>query len=202
MPTARRHGGRVGRSRGLTLVEVLMVVLVMSVVAAMLIPQVGTDNTDKLLGAAEVLAAELENARGLAIANDTHYRITFDPAGNRLYLEHSGANSAFDPLPPSPFRRYDDPATRQTTVLSELPFPAPFVVLQTVVSAPSANPTTTIEFSPLGNTMSRQETFIWLGCGSGSTARYLSVKVAPATGLVEINSPLAALPTGTGLVTN
>ena len=179
-----------------------MVVVVMSVLAAMMIPLVGTDTTDKLTAAAEVLAAELENARGLAIANDSSYRLTFNLASNRFDLQHSGANIAFDPLPPSPFRRYDDSATQQTTVLSELPFPRATVVLQTVVTAPSATPTTNVEFTPLGSTTSTQETIIWLGCGSGTTARFLSVHVDPATGLVEINQPRRALPTGTGLVTN
>jgi type II secretory pathway pseudopilin PulG len=186
----------------MTLIELLMTLLVMGIVAAMLIPLFGADTTDKLLAVAEIVAADLEHARALAVANGSTYRLTFDVAGNRYFLNHSGTNSALNTLPPSAFRRNDDPSDRHTTVLSELPITNPSVRLATVVCAPAAAAVNDVEFGPLGNTTRPQETSIWLACGSGTTARYISLRVAPVTGMVEISRPLAALPTGTELLTN
>jgi prepilin-type N-terminal cleavage/methylation domain-containing protein len=188
--------------RGFTLVELLMTLVVMGVLVAALIPLLDADTPDKLNAAADIVAADLENARALAVANGSTYRVTFNVAGGKYFLEHTGASTALDTLPPSAFRRYDDPATRQTTVLAELPLAAPPVRIATVVAAPSATAVSDVEFGPLGNTIRPQETVIWLSCGVGSSARHISIHVNPATGLVEVNLPLARLPTGTGLLVN
>jgi hypothetical protein len=71
-----------------------------------------------------------------------------------------------------------------------------------VVAAPSATVVSNVEFGPLGSTTRPQETVVWLSCGAGSSERHVSIHVNPATGLAEVNLPLARLPTGTGLIAN
>jgi prepilin-type N-terminal cleavage/methylation domain-containing protein len=119
--------------RGFTLVELLMTLVVMGVLAAALIPLLDADTPDRLNAAAEIVAADLENARALAVANGSTYGVTFDVSAGKYYLQHTGTSSALNTLPPSPFRRHDDPASKQTTVLAELPLAAPPVRLATVV---------------------------------------------------------------------
>jgi Tfp pilus assembly protein FimT len=172
-----------------------MTIAVLGILAAILIPQLGGDLPERLQAGAQVVSADLDYARSLAVANNTSYRITFDTAGNRYALRHSGPNGQFNTLPRSPFQQSDDPVDQQTTKLGMLPIPEPGVKLVTIVAMQgSPQATTSIEFTPLGGTTSTSPTVVWLACGSGTLRRYISIGVDPITGLVTIGSPVAAVP--------
>jgi Tfp pilus assembly protein FimT len=172
-----------------------MTIAVLGILAAILIPQLGGDLPERLNSGAQVVSADLDYARSLAVANNTNYRITFDTAGNRYVLSHSGANPQFNTLPSSPFRQNDDPVDQQTTKLGMLPIPEPGVKLVTVVTlSGSPQTTTSIEFTPLGGTTSSNPTAVWLASGNGTLRRYISIGVDPITGLVTIGRPVAAMP--------
>ena len=180
---------------GLSLVELLLTIAVLGILAAILIPQLSGDLPERLKAAAQVVAADLDYARSLAVANNTTYRITFDPSTNQYVLRHSGASAQFNTLPPSPHRQNDDPVTQQTTNLATLPIPEPGVRLAAVVQMQGAGQTTSqIEFNALGGTTSPQQSIVWLACGRGGACRFLSVAVDPITGLVTIGSPVSTLP--------
>src|SRR5688500_9883392 len=66
--------------RGLTLVELLITLAVISIVAALLIPQLGQQIPDQLSAVAQIVASDLEYSRALAVANNSQYRITFELA--------------------------------------------------------------------------------------------------------------------------
>ena len=51
-----------------------------------------------------------------------------------------------------------------------------------------------VEFGPLGETTQSEPTVIWLSSGEGSSRRYISVSIAPVTGLSSIGSFQAATP--------
>src|SRR5262245_40709807 len=110
-----------GRRYGLTLIELLLTIAILGILAAILIPQLTGDLPERLNSGAQVVSADLDYARSLAVANNSSYRITFDPTNNLYYLRHSGTNPNFNPLPASPFRQTDDPVDQQTTKLSALP---------------------------------------------------------------------------------
>src|SRR5947207_13957120 len=114
---------------GLTLIELLLTIAVLGILAAILIPQLTGDLPERLSAGAQVVSADLDYARSLAVANNSSYRVTFEPDNNRYYLRHSGTSPQFNTLPQSPFRQTDDPADQQTTNLSVLPIPAPGVRL-------------------------------------------------------------------------
>jgi prepilin-type N-terminal cleavage/methylation domain-containing protein len=180
---------------GLTLVEVLLTIAVLGVLAAILIPQLSGDLPERLTAAAQVVAADLDYARSLAVANNSTYRLSFDPANNRYRLRHSGTSAQFNTLPPSPFRENDDPVTQQTTNLATLPIPEPGVRLLAVVQMQSGGQSTNeIEFNGLGGTTAPQASVVWLGCGRGALRRFISISVDPITGLVTIGSPVSAMP--------
>jgi prepilin-type N-terminal cleavage/methylation domain-containing protein len=196
---ARGPGARA--ARGLSLIELLLAVAILSILAAALIPQLGQQVPDQLLAAAEVVAADLEYARSLAVANASTYRITFTPTDNRYVLRHSGANTLLHVLPKSPFRDSDDTPDHQTTDLDDLPLMQPAVELSRIVSQGSTVAAVTdVEFSPLGGTSRAEPTVVWLSCGSGPDGRYVSIAINPVTGIVEIEPLTKTLPVNVSAV--
>jgi type II secretory pathway pseudopilin PulG len=174
----------------------LLTIAVMSILAAAIIPQLTSDLPERLNAAAQVVAADLDYARSLAVANDSTYKIFFQPADNRYFLQHSGPNALLCVLPRTPFRQNDDPPTQQTTRLGDLPIPEPGVRLVGVVVMQGAGQSAThVEFTALGSTTSKYESVVWLVCGSGASVRYIPVHVNPVTGLSEIGAIQTALPT-------
>jgi prepilin-type N-terminal cleavage/methylation domain-containing protein len=184
---------------GFSLVELLIVITVMGIVAALAMPSVNPGTHERLQGAAQVIAGDLAYARGLAVANNSSYRFTFDTKNNRYTLAHSGVNAAFNVLPPSPFHSSADSPTQDIFDLNTLPSlggGAQLCADGTAGSSPA--PVTTLEFGPLGQTTATDPTAIWLTAGVGTVARYISVSVNPVTGLATVgvfqgNGPPSAI---------
>ena len=189
---------------GYTLVEVMMTILVIGILTAMAIPAMNPAIHDRLQAGAQVVASDLAYARSLAVANNSSYRLTFELANNRYYLEHSGTNYALNTLPSSPFYSGQDTATRRYTQIDALPTLGGTVQLRAVGSnGSSPAPRTTLEFGPYGQTTQPDETVIWLTSGAGSAQRYLWVRVNPVTGLATVEDFRASGPSsaivGSGL---
>jgi prepilin-type N-terminal cleavage/methylation domain-containing protein len=196
------HPNHFAKRRGLTLVELLITLVVITIVAAMLLPQMGQQIPDQLTAVGQIVAADLEYARSLAVVNNSKYSVTFDLADNRYILRHSGANTLLHVLPSSPFRQNDDPPDAQTTDLAELPVARPEVrIVQVASGSSTVTAVSDVEFNSLGGTTRTSLTTVWLACGVGAEARYLPIEVNPVTGLVEtgpiakaLPAPVAALP--------
>ncbi len=190
MPTIRhRHRA------AFTLLESLIVLMIIGILAGMLIPSMNPNLFAQLQAAASILGNDLDYARNLAVVNADSYKITFDIAANRWVLKHSGANTALDPLPISPFHRPSDLPNEQTVDLASLPSVSGAVRLWAVWEL-SNTPQVVgdLEFSALGSTTRAVPTMIWLAAGSGTQTRYISVRVNPVTGLYWVENFQADAP--------
>lgn len=174
-----------------------MVVLIMAVLAGLLIPSFEPNIPLRLQSTAEVVAADIALVRSLAVANASTYEITFDPAGNEYYFEHTGSLTGLDNLPAAPFNNYADASTRRTTRLDDLPSLGQAARLAHVYEKPeSGSPTavTTLEFGPLGQTTRSESTVLWLVSGDGAARCFQSITVDPVTGLTTIGKVVKVLP--------
>ncbi len=186
-----------------TLTEMLIVVALVSVLAAAAITATQSSVSDELQSAARLLTSDMAYARSMAVANNSTYRLTFNLAQNRYTLTHSGTNSSLNTLPATPFRSPDNTATQQVVDFDDLPQlagQAPVVAAMGSLGASPA-PTTTVDFGPLGETTRSVETAVWFAAGSGANRRYLALRVDPTTGLVTID-PLTATGPPASIVAN
>jgi Tfp pilus assembly protein FimT len=173
----------------------MIVITLIGILTALVIPSANSGIYDQLHSAADVIAADIAYARSLAVTNSNKYRLTFDVAQNRYVLEHSGSNTALANLPPSPFRSSQDTATTQTVKLDDLPhLGAPVQLVGIYSSGTSSAVATNLEFGPLGESTSSQETVIWLSAGKATARRFLSIRVNPVTGLSWIEGFQATVP--------
>lgn len=192
MPRIPRHDpSRLTKSpipAAYTLVELLIVVAIMGIFTGLVLTRFEPSFHDQLRGTAQVITADLAFARSLAVANNSQYRFTFDPARHRFWLEHSGANPTLSNLPASPYRDPADPPTRQTTNLRKLPSLSTDLELAAVrnVSSTSETDTTRVEFGSLGALTQTEDCWIWLAIGRGDARRYLPVELDAITGLARI----------------
>jgi prepilin-type N-terminal cleavage/methylation domain-containing protein len=170
-----------------SLIEVLLVIALMAILAAVVLPNSNPSIHDQLQSAAQIVAADLSYARSLAVTYGSNYRVEFNANDNRYVLQHSGANAALDALPDSPFRNPYDPADRHVVQLDQLPHLGPPVRLAaTATFAGALASADDVEFGPLGETTRSEYTLIWLAAGEGASKRYVMLYVNPVTGLTTI----------------
>ncbi len=180
---------------GFSLLEVLIVVAIMGILAALVLPSSEPSLNDQLRGAAQVLKTDLAYAQSLAISNNSTYEVTFDFQNNSYTIQHSGSNPALDTLPHSPFSNPDDPPEAHIVRLADMPHIGPPVKLVTAVNFENfATPVDKVEFGPLGETTQPGYTLIWLSAGNGTDTRYLWFVINPITGLVEMQYDTTSAP--------
>jgi prepilin-type N-terminal cleavage/methylation domain-containing protein len=81
---ARRNG-----VEGFTLAEVILVVVILAIAALMALPFAVSGSSMQLRSAANVIAADLEYAKSMAISRGTMYSVVFDPASESYQIEDS-----------------------------------------------------------------------------------------------------------------
>jgi prepilin-type N-terminal cleavage/methylation domain-containing protein len=188
-----RHAPRLpqrGRAAAFSLVELMVVVVLLGILTAAILPQFESSTADQLTSAAQIVAADLDYVRSLAVGNGSEYYVTFDLDGQRYILKHRGG----DDMPPSPFRRPSDPPKEHIVDLADLPRLGPPVELAGALAA--GKTVSDVEFNSLGATTRGDKTFVWLACGLGTQRRYLPVEIDPVTGLATVGELQSARPTG------
>jgi prepilin-type N-terminal cleavage/methylation domain-containing protein len=191
--TRKPHRGVVvsnRRCRAFTLLEVIMVIMIMAVLAALVIPDSDPSLFEKLQGMARIVATDLAYGRSLAVGNNDSYSFTWDAPNNRYILTYSGTNQAMATLPSSPFSLPTDPPTQHIVDLDDLPQVGPPVYLLGVIatSGTTSSVVTSIQYGPLGGTTSSSTATIWLQAGRGAGARYITVQINPTTGTTVVGT--------------
>ena len=175
----------------------MVVITIMSILAALIAVNSGTNVREELLGAAEIVSAEIAYTRSLAVTNNDKYLLTFSTSGNKFTLTHSGTNTALNTLPTSTFHTSLDTATSHVVSFATLPClgnQASLLGVRQMSTSPVT--TTTLEFGALGETTSTDSTVIWLFATSSDGARYLSITVNPISGLPSVGTMTATHPSG------
>lgn len=165
----------------------LITIAILGILAATVIPQFSASAPDQVLGAAQILVADLDYARALAIANGTRYELKFQPAQNRYILTHSGTNANFDRLPENPFRKPSADRKQLVVAIDDFPQFGTSVKIASVHTAETSSKLVgTLEFDSLGQTTREQPTLIWLSSTAGAETIFLPVEVNPVTGLASV----------------
>lgn len=174
---------------GYTLIELLIVILLMGIMAALLLPKFEPSTYEQLHGAAQILSADLAYARNLAVSHDSQYALTFNSSTNSYVLRHTGANNLLNVLPTTPYRHSSDGPDTQTTYLEDLPrIGAEVQIVGLRRGTNNLTTSGTVEFTSLGGLTSPQPITIWLACGQNTSRRYLPLTIAPVTGITAVGT--------------
>ena len=183
--------------RAFSLVEMLIVIAIVGILLAVASPYLSSDVPQQLQMAADSVASDFTYARGLAVANNSSYKFTFNVSASTYVLQHSGASAALNKLPSSPFHTFNAGQTEQTADLSKLPMLAGSVKIAAVKKNPaSPSDVTDLEFGPLGSTARPEATLVWLVSNSTGTKMYIPITVNATTGIVDVGDVQAATPSG------
>ena len=102
MNTNLRHAAT-GRA-GFTLAEILILVLILAIMAAVVIPNIGSAADSELSSATQVLMSDLENTRSLALTTQAPYSLLFNPGltSYKVATNYAGGAYATTAAVPSP----------------------------------------------------------------------------------------------------
>ncbi|MBN1392918.1 MAG: prepilin-type N-terminal cleavage/methylation domain-containing protein [Sedimentisphaerales bacterium] len=71
-----------GGSSGFTLAEILLVVVIIAIAAMIAVPMISSADSIQIRSAANMIAADLEYAKSMAISRQKNYSLVFNPAGD------------------------------------------------------------------------------------------------------------------------
>jgi MSHA pilin protein MshC len=168
------------RTRGFTLVEILMVVVILGIMSAIIIPQIGSRDDVKAAAAARYVMSDLIYAQNHAIATQTKHYVRFSGSTYTIYNSPTLATPIKNPVTKN---------TYQTTISSAGNQGFDGVTIQ----SSSFGTQTTIGFDELGspfafNPSTQAETSLTTAgtvvIASGSNK--LTVSIEPFTGEVSV----------------
>lgn len=97
---ARRNDGRPRRIRlgGFTLIEIIMVIVILGIAAAIAVPMMSSATSMQVRAAAGMVAADLEYAKSMAISTGQLYAVVFDDATESYEIQDWTGNVIAHPV--------------------------------------------------------------------------------------------------------
>ena len=93
----------VRRRQGFTLIEILVVVVIIGIAAAIIVPQLGTRDDLKASSAARVIMADLIYAQNLSITQQNYHYVAVNIATRRYTLQNSLLATVTHPVNKNPY---------------------------------------------------------------------------------------------------
>ncbi len=89
---------------GFTMIELMIVVVIIGIAAAMAVPMVSSAASFQIRSAGNIVAADLEYAKSLSISRGRSYRVVFDPATESYQIQDPNGAAIAPPGRKSPTR--------------------------------------------------------------------------------------------------
>ncbi|MFC1675698.1 Tfp pilus assembly protein FimT/FimU [Planctomycetota bacterium] len=94
------HGKKILPCTGsaFSMVELLIVMIIISIIAMLVIPMIGSASGMQLSSAANMIAADLEYAKGIAIGRGLNYSVIFDTSSDSYKIEDQNGSTISHPV--------------------------------------------------------------------------------------------------------
>jgi prepilin-type N-terminal cleavage/methylation domain-containing protein len=158
---------------GFTLIELLVVVVILVIAGAMAVPMFSGSAQMQVQSAANMIAADLEYAKSMAISRQQNYGVIFDAGNNSYKVVDANDNTIEHPVK----KGFD----------YEIVFGGDSRLSKVDLDTANFDGTSTIKFNYLGSPLRSDGTDLNSGTvtlqGGGNT---MTITVAPVTGYIQI----------------
>ena len=160
------------RNRGFTLIEILTVVVLLVIAALMVVPSLSSAGSVQVMAAADIVAADLQYARSMAIAHAQNYFVKFNTNTNCYELQDKDGNVITHPVKKGDYKVDFANDSRLSSVnISSASFDSTLKLRFDYLGSP---------FNGCGNPLNSGS--VTVSCGSISK----TISVEPVTGIVSI----------------
>jgi len=87
-----------GRDSGFTLIEILIVVAIIAIAAMVVVPMVGSAASMQIRSAANMIAADMEYAKSMAISRGQNFSVVFDKATESYRIKDQSGSTIMNPV--------------------------------------------------------------------------------------------------------